>query len=509
MDAFYIVSLKNKELLLSKEFAEEENTKIKNKEILQSFLYNEEKVFSQKVEQNSSFLRINGKLLIYQGLYDESSHSQDIDLLYLILTNEESCYIPTFLKFISTFNSALTLSFGKCPDKSLIHDNIILVLLMLDHFCFKGIPTFSDPYILASMTNPYGLTDKISEKIMGVAKSYNTEVYNSFLSNNESSKMHLYVDEPTKKNAKLYFDYFDNISLILDKKTGNIISNKCYSEIIYESSIVKPFDLSVLLSLPFKIVSLSKDSFVYTKKKDILKKNNIDFLCKHGKNKLLSIVPELQNHNIKLPFGLKTESSVTNDKMKIMIYISLLKNDTLNSDNGNSNEEKKVEETNKNEITNINIELNFNEDDDVNTIIKNVNLAPSYGEFEFNENKKKGFWHIKKLGTEHQDAVLKGILLLNHKNKNKNNPSSDNNNENENTKISENNEKEKNKDKGNNDKGLCSIGCNCILNLSCDIEGNSVTNAGIGKINIPKSVDYSVGKVYHGHTKIKDLEIVF
>ena len=53
------------------------------------------------------------------------------------------------------------------------------------------------------------------------------------------------------------------------------------------------------------------------------------------------------------------------------------------------------------------------------------------------------------------------------------------------------------------------ISCNFILNMSCDVEQYTITNAGIIKINLPNNLESYFKKFYKGTTKITNLEISF
>ena len=449
MESFYIVSFQSKEILLSKEYTNNNNI-----EIVQEFLLNSEKILN--LNSYSNFILLNNNLFFIFQIIDEN-----LDIIFIIITNEDSIYIPSYLTILDNIINSLKNAFEASIDKNLIRDNIILILLMLQHYLNYGVPIYSDSYINSSLINPYKLTDKISEKIIGLAKIYNISTIKNYLQNlqlnlKNDNKFFYFDKNKEQQTPKILFDYIDKISLICDKK-GNILNNKCFTEINVNSQVKKTFEISTLINIPFEFLSFSKDKLVKNNKKEIFKKKSFDAIIKHGHYSLMNFFTVLSNNFIQLPFKFKLENKNENSKIELLIEIE-------------SNLIKEI----KYELNNIKIVLNFNIDYDCS--IKNINLSANEGEFEINEIKNEAIWKIKNF--KENKIFLKGSVLINSKN--------------------------------NNDINNILNNYSILMNLSCEIEKYSISGGNLTKVNInDDELKNSINKYYKNKTIIKDLEVIF
>ena len=449
MESFYIVSFQSKEILLSKEYTNNNNI-----EIVQEFLLNSEKILN--LNSYSNFILLNNNLFFIFQIIDEN-----MDIIFIIITNEDSIYIPSYLTILDNIINSLKNAFEASIDKNLIRDNIILILLMLQHYLNYGVPIYSDSYINSSLINPYKLTDKISEKIIGLAKIYNISTIKNYLQNlqlnlKNDNKFFYFDKNKEQQTPKILFDYIDKISLICDKK-GNILNNKCFTEINVNSQVKKTFEISTLINIPFEFLSFSKDKLVKNNKKEIFKKKSFDAIIKHGHYSLMNFFTVLSNNFIQLPFKFKLENKNENSKIELLIEI----------------EPNLIKEI-KYELNNIKIVLNFNIDYDCS--IKNINLSANEGEFEINEIKNEAIWKIKNF--KENKIFLKGSVLINSKN--------------------------------NNDINNILNNYSILMNLSCEIEKYSISGGNLTKVNInDEELKNSINKYYKNKTIIKDLEVIF
>ena len=452
METFFIISLKSKEILLTKEFIESNN-----KEIIQKFILNiTDILLNNNTENYSPLYKISNKLIIYLPIkQEEINEKNDYDLIYVIITSDEEIFVPSYYSILNTIHNTLKYAFNEYPNKTLIRENIILILLMIDHYLTKGIPNFNDTYVLSTLTSPYGIKDKISEKIMGIAKNYNSNVLNNYLSNLQLNKNenYMYKDDNKTNFQNIFFDYIDNLYITLDKKS-NIINNKCYSEIIANCNIQENVPLNMLLNIPYQILSFSIDENVTSKRKEIIKKKTIDLKSKHGKFTIIKMIPLLENNFIQLPFSIIASSSVTNDKINISFQLN----------------ERKIKEEIY-EVQNVKINLKINIENDSLSEIRNINLAGSYGKFDIDEKNKEINWELNNLRSS-TNTNMKGSVLIK------------SNNINDNIYI-----------------------CNCHISMICFIDKYSVTGGNVIKVNIPDKFNY-ISKKYKNKTNIK-LELVF
>ena len=452
METFFIISLKSKEILLTKEFIESNN-----KEIIQKFILNiTDILLNNNTENYSPLYKISNKLIIYLPIkQEEINEKNDYDLIYVIITSDEEIFVPSYYSILNTIHNTLKYAFNEYPNKTLIRENIILILLMIDHYLTKGIPNFNDTYVLSTLTSPYGIKDKISEKIMGIAKNYNSNVLNNYLSNLQLNKNenYMYKDDNKTNFQNIFFDYIDNLYITLDKKS-NIINNKCYSEIIANCNIQENVPLNMLLNIPYQILSFSIDENVTSKRKEIIKKKTIDLKSKHGKFTIIKMIPLLENNFIQLPFSIIASSSVTNDKINISFQLN----------------ERKIKEEIY-EVQNVKINLKINIENDSLSEIRNINLAGSYGKFDIDEKNKEINWEMNNI-RNNTNTNMKGSVLI----------------------------------KSNNIIDNIYI-CNCHISMICFIDKYSVTGGNVIKVNIPDKFNY-ISKKYKNKTNIK-LELVF
>ena len=451
METFFIISLKSKEILLTKEFIESNN-----KEIIQKFILNISDILSNNIEKYSPLYKIGNKLIIFLPIkHEEINEKNDYDLIYVIIISDEEIYVPSYYSLLNTIHNTLKYAFNEHPNKTLIRENIILILLMIDHFLTKGIPNFNDTFVLSTLTSPYGIKDKISEKIMGIAKNYNSNVLKNYLSNLQLNKNenYMYKDDNKTNFQNIFFDYIDNLYITLDKKS-NIINNKCYSEIIANCNIQENVPLNMLLNIPYQILSFSIDENVTSKRKEIIKKKTIDLKSKHGKFTIIKMIPLLENNFIQLPFSIIASSSVTNDKINISFQLN----------------ERKIKEEIY-EVQNVKINLKINIENDSLSEIRNINLAGSYGKFDIDEKNKEINWEMNNI-RNNTNTNMKGSVLI----------------------------------KSNNITDNVYI-CNCHISMICFIDKYSVTGGNVIKVNIPDKFNY-ISKKYKNKTNIK-LELVF
>ena len=443
MDAIYIINTKNREILLFKEYTSSTSPRL----TLQSFLIT---LDTYLTSSPSPYLQINNTTIIPFQIKTQST-----DILYVILTSTNDIYIPSYNTILSNLNHTLTTAFKTSPTPTLIRDNIILILLMIDHYIPNGIPLLSDQNVLTTLVSPYKLTDKIGEKIIGIAKTYNTITLDAYV-NNAQIEMNAdfikYRDELCKSLPQLLFDYIDYVNITCDKKF-NILNNTCYSEINIKSDLPNNTPINILLNIPYEIISCSVDNSVNTKTKEIIKKKNVDCTCRHGEYTLMNIVPNLSNNFIQLPFTINADSNINNDKLNIHIDIQL----------------KKIKED-FHDVENVSITILFNTSN--NQHVKNSNLSANIGEFEFEENKNCCKWYISKLSSSiigNTNGVLKGSVLL----------------------------------PGNN------ISCECLMNMKGICERYSVSGGNLVKVTVPDKDKYVISKFSTNKTIINGLEIIF
>lgn len=441
MDSFFIINAKTKEVLLFKEF----NSK-NNKSKVQSFLIELDHIINTPAP--SPYVLIDDTFFIY---YTTESN----DILYLCLVTQDEI-IPSLYKILETIDQSLKLAFKNEVKADLIKDNAILILLMIDQFILCGIPLFVDSNILEELVKPYAITDKISEKIIGKAKYYDTKTLSNYIKDRQIYQhVYKYNDEIRSINPKIYFDFNDYIDLSADK-AFNILNNSCLSQLEILAEIPKNTPLNMLLNIPYEVLNFTIDDNVLTKKKEIIKKKTIDCLCKHGKNTLISLVPVLKNSFISLPFSIRINNSCVNNKETLSISIDLVsvKDEII-------------------PLEQIKIKLCFPPN------FKNNNLTVSHGEFEFEDNvingHKEATWIIDKIDKSNKNVFLKGNIVI---------------------------------EKTTESNTALSLN-SCLFTMSCVMEKYSISGGSLVKVNVPDEEKNIITKFYKNKTVIKCLEIFF
>ncbi len=87
---------------------------------------------------------------------------------------------------------------------------------MIDQYIINGVPIVSDLNILAGLICPYGLTDKITEKVIGKAKEYDTRTLSNYIREAQSAyDGYKYTNEV--EQCQILFDYIDYLEITFDK----------------------------------------------------------------------------------------------------------------------------------------------------------------------------------------------------------------------------------------------------------------------------------------------------
>ena len=154
MDALYILNFKSNEVLLSKEFRENENH-LK----LQIFIIESDNIFKS---EKSPFIRINDTIFIY---FKENS------ILYLSLISEDNL-IDSIYSILETINKTLQQAFDFNLTVDSVRDNFVEISLMIDQYLLNGVPVINEVNALSGLVSPYNFKDKITEKFIGKAKDY-------------------------------------------------------------------------------------------------------------------------------------------------------------------------------------------------------------------------------------------------------------------------------------------------------------------------------------------------
>ena len=147
MDAFFIISKKTNEILLQKIYTSSSNPK----KIIEKLLINLNSSESEKV---SHLLKIDDSIVLFLPANSQGKDA-DEDLVYVIVSSNDDIYIPSYHRILQEINQSLTLAFKATPTTSLIRENIILILLMIDHYLIGGVPMINDEFVLSSLVTPY------------------------------------------------------------------------------------------------------------------------------------------------------------------------------------------------------------------------------------------------------------------------------------------------------------------------------------------------------------------
>jgi hypothetical protein len=202
MDALYIIFRKNQEILLKKEFKENENN-LK----LQLFMMEINEIL---MNQKSPYLLLDKTFFIF--LEEPNS-----GIIYLSLVSEDNLIISVY-KILENINQSLLQAFDNNLSVELIRDNIIDIMLMIDQYLICGVPVFNDVNILNSLIMPYKLTDKITEKLVGKAKDYETRTLCNFIFQTQTGyDGYKYLDENVRGNYEILFHFIDYLELTCDR----------------------------------------------------------------------------------------------------------------------------------------------------------------------------------------------------------------------------------------------------------------------------------------------------
>lgn len=444
MDAFAIVNYKTKEILLTKEFSPITNAKKK----FQIFIMNIDTIINKSTP--SPFLSFSTANFVYYPV----KQNGEIILLYIAISDKcGDIFIASLYNMLSKIHDTLTLAFNEPPNAQLIRDNIVLILLMIEHMISANVPVINENVVLSSMVRPYGLTDKISEKIIGIAKNYDTSLLSSFLSGVQlGNQIYKYEDESQKSTPTILFDFIDKIRCICDKKFV-VKRNESFCEVVVKSKIPHNTSLNILMNVPFDISSISVDECVTTSIHDIKKKKTIDCDCKHGKFSLVNFAAKLNNSFLSFPFIITPESTIVNDKMNVSIEIA----------------PKKIKDEFF-DIDNIRVKVSFNAEN--NAKVSNSNLTANIGDVEYNEESKEATWTISKLTSSKGPALMKGSVLLIGDNK-------------------------------------LSVNCSNVMRMECEIEKFGISGGKLVKVNVPDKDRYVIGKFFKQKTIVNGIEISF
>lgn len=444
MDAFAIVNYKTKEILLTKEFSPITDAKKK----FQIFIMNIDTILNQSAP--SPFLSVSTTNFVYYPV----KQNGEIILLYIAISDKcGDIFIASLYNILSKINDTLKLAFNEPPNAQLVRDNIVLILLMIEHMISANTPVINEIAVLSSMVRPYGLTDKISEKIIGIAKTYDTSLLSSFLSAMQlGNHIYKYENESEKTTPTILFDFIDKIRCICDKKFV-VKRNESFCEVVVNSKIPYNISLNILMNVPFDISSLSVDECVTTSIHDIKKKKTIDCDCKHGTFSLVNFAAKLNNSFLAFPFIITPESTIVNDKMNLSIEIApkQIKGEFF-------------------DIDNIRVKVLFNADN--NAKISNSNLTANIGDVEYNEEIKEATWTISKLTSLNGHALMKGSVLI----------------------IGDNN---------------LSVNCNSLMRMECEIEKFGISGGKLVKVNVPEKDRFVIGKFFKQKTIVNGIEISF
>jgi hypothetical protein len=371
MDAFYIVNSKNSDILISKEYKENQNS-LK----LGLFLIELETLLQR---EESPYLMIKNSVFIYL---------KEGPIIYLCMTSED-VLISSFYNILQNVNKILLQALDNNLSADLIRDNFVEITLMIDQYLLSGVPIICDSNALSALVSPYKLKDKISEKFIGKAKEYDTRTLLNYIRESQMSYDNFkYNNENIKSNYEVLFHYVDYLELSCDRYF-NQLSKNLSTEIEVYSQMPYNIDLNLLLNLPFNVFDFSVDDGVITKKSDILKKKNIDCVIKHGTYKLIQFIPNITTKII-LPFKIAIQSNWTNNNFSLNLQLEL----------------DSVRETHY-PLEDVEIRICFPEG------FQNSNLSVNLGDFEFkgqNSDAVTAKWMISKLdkGTS---AILKGNLI--------------------------------------------------------------------------------------------------
>jgi hypothetical protein len=316
MDALYILNSKTNDVLLSKEFRENENH-LK----LQKFLIEFKSI--NPLSEKSPYIKIDETIFIYlEESADQYTNSIDSPILYLVLLSEDNL-INSIYTTLSTIRESLFQALDGNITVELIRDNFVEISLMIDTFLLGGIPTISETNVLASSVSAYNLKDKITEKFIGKAKEYDRRTLLNYLRESQTTYDNFkYANENIRSNNYEVLFHFNDILELTCDKNFNQINKILSSEIEVFSQIPNNIEMNLLLNLPFNISEFSVDESVTTKRKEIVKKKNVDCVVRHGKYTLMHFIPALtSNLNLPLKINLGGTHSVNSFNLNVGIEL--------------------------------------------------------------------------------------------------------------------------------------------------------------------------------------------
>ena len=435
MEAIVIINPKTKEVLLTKQLTSTSSSSSIRKKI-NTFTQSLSTILSSS--SPSPFLSIGDSTIVYLLSPNKS-------LIYIIITSSPSIYIPSYLSLLNTINTVLISAAKTEPSPQFINDNIVLILLMIDHFISASSSLINNSSVLSSLVTPYALTDKISEKIIGLAKSYDSSALEDYLNHLQiGGKEYVFNIEKYKYTPTLLFDYIDNVKVFVEKN-GNVLRNSVFSEININAITEENHQLNILLNIPFTLGAISIDNSISTPIKEIKKNKNVDCISKHGQYTLMNMEAKVTSSFIKFPFKIQALSEVNEGKVKVNIEIECCDIQGEWYD-----------------IEDIGIDIYFNVDDDYNIV--NSDLSVNEGEFDFEKNKAR--WRINTL-SKGEKAIMKGNAITKSKN------------------------------------------CVCIMNMRGNIEKYSVSGGNLVKVNLTEKDMNKVGKFFKRKTNIQSYEMIF
>jgi len=138
-------------------------------------------------------------------------------IIYLSLISEDNL-ITSAYQILENINKALLQAFDNTISIELVRDNLIDITLMVDQYLLCGVPVLNDVNVLSSLITPYKLTDKITEKLIGKAKDYDTKTLSNFLAQTQTSyNGYKYLDENIKQHYEILFHFVDYLELTCDR----------------------------------------------------------------------------------------------------------------------------------------------------------------------------------------------------------------------------------------------------------------------------------------------------
>ncbi len=313
MDALYIIDSKTHSLLISKEY---KGTDLSIK--LQQFLFEWKKTLfnnsQNEISQSPSPYIIIDKDIFIPTVFPNNNilnFNTSSEITYIPVTSEDNL-IPSILSTLKSIHLSISQAFDCQITTDNIRDNMVEISLMIDQYIINATPVLSDINTLSSLISPYNFKDKLTEKFIGKAKDYDTRTLSNCIRETQTTyDTYRYTNENIRNNYEILFHYNAYVEMTCDRNY-NQINKIIHSEIDVFSQIPGNIDLNLLLNIPFNILDFSVNESVQSKKKDIIKKKNMDCSIRHGNYCLAQIVPIMSN-NISMPFKVGIVGSLTNN----------------------------------------------------------------------------------------------------------------------------------------------------------------------------------------------------